>query len=91
MIALSGVLDFDPQRPLVFSIVTNGDRPLQKGYVRKAHEQLVGLLVKYLAKTSKTPVPQVAPEPPKSVNPPTAIPEELDDEPEVPLDGELPR
>jgi serine-type D-Ala-D-Ala carboxypeptidase/endopeptidase (penicillin-binding protein 4) len=91
VIALSGVLDFDPQRPLVFSIVTNGDRPLQKGYVRKAHEQLVGLLVKYLAKTSKTPVPQVAPEPPKAANPPTAIPEELDDEPEVPLDGELPR
>ena len=91
VIALSGVLDIDPQRPLVFSIVTNGDRPLSKGYVRKAHEQLVGLLVKYLAKTAKTPVPQVTPEPPKLLSPPTAVPEELDDEPEVPLDGELPR
>jgi D-alanyl-D-alanine carboxypeptidase/D-alanyl-D-alanine-endopeptidase (penicillin-binding protein 4) len=90
VIALSGVLDFDPLRPLAFSIVTNGDRPLQKGYVRKAHEQLVGLLVKYLAKTAKTPVPQIA-EPPKPLPPPTAVPEELDDEPEVPLDGELPR
>lgn len=87
VIALSGVIDFDPQRPIAFSIVTNGDRPLQKGYVRKAHEQLVGLLVKYLGKTAKTPVPHVVPEP---VKPPT-VPEELDDEPEVPLDGELPR
>ncbi|HEY0252311.1 MAG TPA: D-alanyl-D-alanine carboxypeptidase/D-alanyl-D-alanine-endopeptidase [Kofleriaceae bacterium] len=81
-IAISGVLDFDPQRPLVFSIVTNGDRPVQKGYVRRAHEQLVGLLVKYLAQTAKAPVPQVTPEAQKPVN----VPEELDDEPEAPLD-----
>lgn len=82
-IALSGVLEFDPQRPLVFSIVTNGDRPVQKGYVRRAHEQLVGLLVKYLAKTAKAPVPAVSA---PSVAKPATVPEELDDEPEAPLD-----
>ncbi|MDB4953139.1 MAG: peptidase D-Ala-D-Ala carboxypeptidase [Myxococcales bacterium] len=57
VIALSGVLDIDPTRPLAFSIVTNGDRPLSKGYVRRAHEQLVGLLCKYLAKTTKAVAP----------------------------------
>jgi D-alanyl-D-alanine carboxypeptidase/D-alanyl-D-alanine-endopeptidase (penicillin-binding protein 4) len=56
VIALSGILDIDPARPLAFSIVTNGDRPLSKGYVRKAHEQVVNVIVKYLAKTAKTPV-----------------------------------
>ena len=35
VIALSGVLDIDPTRPLAFSIVTNGDRPLSKGYVHR--------------------------------------------------------
>ena len=30
VIALSGVIDLDPSRPLAFSIVTNGDRPLSK-------------------------------------------------------------
>ena len=48
VIALSGVLDLDPTRPLAFSIVTNTLRPLKKGYVRKAHEQLVALLAKYI-------------------------------------------
>jgi serine-type D-Ala-D-Ala carboxypeptidase/endopeptidase (penicillin-binding protein 4) len=52
-IALSGILDFDPQRPLAFSLVTNGDTPLSKGYVRRAHEQVVGLLCRYLARTRK--------------------------------------
>ena len=56
VIALSGILDIDPSRPLAFSIVTNGDRPLSKAYVRKAHEQVVNLIVKYVAKTSKVPV-----------------------------------
>ena len=57
VIALSGVLDVDPLRPLAFSIVTNGDRPLSKTYVRKAHEQLVGLLAKYAVVTAKLPPP----------------------------------
>ena len=73
VIALSGVIDIYPQRPLAFSIVTNGDRPLQKGYVRKAHEQLVGLLGKYLAHTAKAPIaPRAAtaplPEPPATLD-----------------------
>lgn len=52
-IALTGVLDLDPTRPLAFSIITNSLRPLRKGYVRKAHEQLVGLLAKYVQATAK--------------------------------------
>jgi D-alanyl-D-alanine carboxypeptidase/D-alanyl-D-alanine-endopeptidase (penicillin-binding protein 4) len=83
-IALSGVLDFDPQRPLAFSIVTNGDRPLSKGGVRRAHEQLVGLLCKYLAKTAKAPVPPPVPEMPV-VHP--TLPDDFEEaEPEPPLD-----
>ncbi len=88
VIAISGVLDFDPQRPLVFSIVTNGDRPLQKSYVRKAHEQLVGLLVKYLAKTARSPVPQLLPTPVRTA----PLPDDFEEEPEAPLDeAALPR
>jgi D-alanyl-D-alanine carboxypeptidase/D-alanyl-D-alanine-endopeptidase (penicillin-binding protein 4) len=52
-IALTGLLDLDPARPLAFSIVTNTLRPLKKAFVRKAHEQLVGLLAKYVAATAK--------------------------------------
>jgi D-alanyl-D-alanine carboxypeptidase/D-alanyl-D-alanine-endopeptidase (penicillin-binding protein 4) len=84
-IALSGVLDIDPQRPLAFSIVTNGDRPLEKGYVRRAHEQLVSLLCKYLAKTAKAPVPPPVPEMP--VAHPTLSDDFEEGEPETPLDA----
>ncbi|HUS30577.1 MAG TPA: D-alanyl-D-alanine carboxypeptidase [Kofleriaceae bacterium] len=78
VIALTGVLDLDPARPLAFSIVTNTQRPLKKGYVRKVHEQLVGLIAEYVAATTKptttapvsTPVqlgtPSVAEPPPLS-------------------------
>jgi D-alanyl-D-alanine carboxypeptidase/D-alanyl-D-alanine-endopeptidase (penicillin-binding protein 4) len=62
-IALSGVLDLDPQRPLAFSLVTNGVAPLPKRYVRRAHEQLVDLLCRYLTKTQKSmpaPPPETA-------------------------------
>ena len=52
-IALSGVLEVDPQRPLAFSLVTNGDTPLSPRMVRRAHEQVVGLLCRYLAATRK--------------------------------------
>ncbi len=61
-IALSGLLDVDPARPLVFSLVTNGET-LSAGYVRKTHEQVLGVLVKYLAATQKTPSAAVAPPP----------------------------
>jgi D-alanyl-D-alanine carboxypeptidase/D-alanyl-D-alanine-endopeptidase (penicillin-binding protein 4) len=54
VIALSGILDIDPTRPLAFALVTNADMPLKKGRVRKAHEQVVGEICKYLAKTAKT-------------------------------------
>jgi D-alanyl-D-alanine carboxypeptidase/D-alanyl-D-alanine-endopeptidase (penicillin-binding protein 4) len=80
VIALSGVLDVDPMRPLVFSIVTNGDRPLKKGYIRQAHEKIVNLLSKYIAKTTKTPVPEIKLEP--TVQPPA-------DEPDEPIEPEL--
>jgi D-alanyl-D-alanine carboxypeptidase/D-alanyl-D-alanine-endopeptidase (penicillin-binding protein 4) len=78
VIALSGVLDIDPTRPLAFSIVTNGDRPLSKSYVRKAHEQVVGVICKYLAKTAKvTPPPpptqRVDVAPPAMATPPAPI------------------
>jgi D-alanyl-D-alanine carboxypeptidase/D-alanyl-D-alanine-endopeptidase (penicillin-binding protein 4) len=52
-IALTGVLDLDPTRPIAFSIITNSLRPLKKAFVRKAHEQLVGLLAKYVVATAK--------------------------------------
>ncbi|HSS03074.1 MAG TPA: D-alanyl-D-alanine carboxypeptidase, partial [Kofleriaceae bacterium] len=71
-IALSGILDFDPQRPLAFSLVTNGDAPLSKGYVRRAHEQVVGLLCRYLARTRK---------PDAAGPPPPPVPQELPAEP----------
>ena len=62
VIALSGVLDLDPTRPLAFSIVTNTQRPLKKGYVRKAHEQLVKLIANYIESTSKpTSLPATSP------------------------------
>ncbi|HEY1812208.1 MAG TPA: D-alanyl-D-alanine carboxypeptidase/D-alanyl-D-alanine-endopeptidase [Kofleriaceae bacterium] len=77
VIALSGVLDTDPQRPLAFSIVTNGDRPLSKAYVRKAHEQIVALLASYAAHTAKAPVP--APPPAAVAAPPPPSPTMPDD------------
>ncbi len=80
VIALSGVLDVDPERPLVFSIVTNGDRPLQKAYVRKAHEQLVGLLAAYAVRTAKVAPPTP---PPSLATPPPMPPVEDGEEPDL--------
>jgi D-alanyl-D-alanine carboxypeptidase/D-alanyl-D-alanine-endopeptidase (penicillin-binding protein 4) len=57
VIALSGVLDVDPQRPLAFSLVTNGDAPLSPRYIRRAHEQVVSLLCRYLKATQKSAKP----------------------------------
>ncbi len=83
VIALSGVLEVDPDRPLVLSIVTNGDAPLSAAYTRKAHEQLVDLVCSYLAKTAKhhvaAPPPAVVlPPPPPPVAKP-ALPDDLED------------
>jgi D-alanyl-D-alanine carboxypeptidase/D-alanyl-D-alanine-endopeptidase (penicillin-binding protein 4) len=64
-IALSGVLDVDPQRPLAFSLVTNSDAPLPSRYIRRAHELVLAEICKYLAKTSPrlaaAPAPVAAP------------------------------
>jgi serine-type D-Ala-D-Ala carboxypeptidase/endopeptidase (penicillin-binding protein 4) len=57
VIALSGILEIDPARPLAFSLVTNTDTPLEKPYVRRAHEQVVGEICRYIAQTAKRPVP----------------------------------
>jgi D-alanyl-D-alanine carboxypeptidase/D-alanyl-D-alanine-endopeptidase (penicillin-binding protein 4) len=87
-IALSGILDVDPQRPLAFSLITNGDAPLSKGYVRRAHEQVVGLLCRYLARTRKGADAEQAPAiiPPE---PPPVPSTDLEDlEPDAALDDE---
>ena len=85
VIALSGVLDVDPARPLAFALVTNGDTPLSKAYVRKAHEQLVALLCKYLVKTTKAAAaPTVQPPPVEAAHPQPA-----DDLEEAAPDAEL--
>ena len=87
VIALSGLLDIDPARPLAFSIVTNGDRPLSKRYVRRAHEQIVGLLCKYLAKTTKTATPIQTQPPVQDTHP--ALPDDIEEvEPDSQLDAE---
>lgn len=74
-IALSGVLDLDPERPLAFSIVTNGDRPLRKGRIRKAHDQIVGALCNYVVKTAKV---AIAPLPLPIVDH-TVVPDDFED------------
>jgi D-alanyl-D-alanine carboxypeptidase/D-alanyl-D-alanine-endopeptidase (penicillin-binding protein 4) len=53
VIALSGLLELDPTRPLAFSIVTNTTSPLKKAFIRRAHEQLVSLLAEYVTATAK--------------------------------------
>jgi serine-type D-Ala-D-Ala carboxypeptidase/endopeptidase (penicillin-binding protein 4) len=63
VIALSGILDIDPQRPLAFSLVTNTDTPLEKYYVRKAHEQVVGAICQYITRTTTRPTKPAAPAP----------------------------
>jgi D-alanyl-D-alanine carboxypeptidase/D-alanyl-D-alanine-endopeptidase (penicillin-binding protein 4) len=94
-IALSGILDLDPQRPLAFSLVTNGDTPLSPRYIRHAHEQVVGLLCRYLIRTrpglaAPAAGPVLPPPPPAVLAPPGLEPERsLDElEPESSLDEE---
>lgn len=90
VIALSGVLDIDPQRPVVFSLVTNTQRPLAKGNVRRAHEQVVNALCAYLAKTAA--VPTAIPAPPvaaPAVQAPTVDDEVEETEPEPGVDSEI--
>ena len=49
-IALSGVLEADPEHPLVFSIVTNSASPLPKSQVRAGHDRIIALLGQYVSK-----------------------------------------
>jgi D-alanyl-D-alanine carboxypeptidase/D-alanyl-D-alanine-endopeptidase (penicillin-binding protein 4) len=94
-IALSGVLDIDPQRPLAFSLVTNGDSPLSPRMVRRAHEQVVGLLCHYLALTRRPGAPADAAPPapplePAAVTPPgDADRADLEDLEDPALDDEI--
>ena len=74
VIALSGVLDIDPNRPLAFAIVTNTDSPLSKQMIRRAHDQLVAELGRYLTRSTPKPAD------PPAASPPTAP--ELPDEPD---------
>jgi D-alanyl-D-alanine carboxypeptidase/D-alanyl-D-alanine-endopeptidase (penicillin-binding protein 4) len=94
VIALSGVLEVDPQRPLAFSLVTNGDTPLSPRYIRRAHEQLIGLLCHYLAVTRKPgaaadelapPAPATAP----AIAPADADRADLEDLEDPDLDAEI--
>ena len=92
VIALSGVLEVDPQRPLAFSLVTNGDTPLSPRYVRRAHEQVVALLCHYLAVTRKPGAPAAEPLPPPAVAAPVpadADRSDLEDLEDPDLDSEI--
>jgi D-alanyl-D-alanine carboxypeptidase/D-alanyl-D-alanine-endopeptidase (penicillin-binding protein 4) len=77
-IALSGLLEVDPQRPLAFSIVTNTTTPLAKTAVRKTHEHLVGVICSYLVRTS-SPAKAAAPTAEPAHVQKAAVPSELDD------------
>lgn len=88
VIALSGILDIDPNRPLAFALVTNGDSPLSKNFVRKAHEQVIGEICNYLEKTAKA-KPIAAPAPVEAAPPPPPSKEEVEEsEAETPIDVE---
>jgi serine-type D-Ala-D-Ala carboxypeptidase/endopeptidase (penicillin-binding protein 4) len=78
VIALAGILELDPTRPLAFSIITNTPTRLKKGFVRKAHEQLVALLAEYVQQTAK-PTSMPAGTPIKVGAPVSTPPPELDE------------
>lgn len=50
VIALSGLLLTNPERPLAFALVTNKHAPGYKTQIRRAHEQLISALTAYVAK-----------------------------------------
>lgn len=56
-IALSGVVDVDPNRPLAFAIVTNSRHPLKKEKIRSAHDRIVSAIGSYVLKTTQSHVP----------------------------------
>ena len=74
------------------SLVTNGDTPLSPRYVRRAHEQLIGLLCRYLAATRKPGAAIDEPPPPPAVSTPApavADREDLEDLEDPDLDAEI--
>ena len=78
-IAMSGLLDVDPDHPLAFSLVTNTRRPLSKASVRRAHDLVIGALCSYAARTSRAPErPALAPVP-AAATPPAAASAPLED------------
>ena len=88
-IAMSGLVDVDPDHPLAFALVTNTKRPLSKAAVRKAHDQVVAALCTYVAKTSK--VNPLAPPPaaaPAATEPPPAVDDTEEVERDPILDAE---
>lgn len=76
VIAMSGILDIDPDRPLAFSLITNTDAPLSKARVRKAHDAVMGTLCTYLAKTTKVPLLPIDPPAPPLAPP---MPEDIEE------------
>ena len=84
-IAMSGLVDVDPDHPLAFALVTNTKRPLSKAAVRKAHDQVIGALCTYVAKTSKVNplvvTPPVAPAPSLAPAPTVDDPEDVEHDP----------
>lgn len=94
-IALSGVLEVDPERPLLFSIVTNSASGLAKSKVRAGHDQLIALLGQYVTKRAAIAAPRRAPAaptaPPPAPAPATSVDDVLGPEPEDPeASGEEP-
>lgn len=89
-IALSGLVEIDPQHPLAFALVTNTNAPLAKASIRKTHEQLVTVLCKYAEARAATlaathpsaPEHARAPVAPPPAAPPPAHVVHPDDEPE---------
>lgn len=103
-IALSGVLEVDPERPLLFSIVTNSSSPLAKSRVRAGHDRLIALLGQYVTKraaiaaparpvpaAAAAPAATTAPAPAASTSGASSMDEVLGPEPEDPeASGEEP-
>lgn len=84
-IAMSGLVDVDPDHPLAFALVTNTKRPLAKAAVRKAHDQVISALCTYVAKTSKANplvvTPAAAPAPSALTAPTIVDPEDIEHDP----------
>jgi serine-type D-Ala-D-Ala carboxypeptidase/endopeptidase (penicillin-binding protein 4) len=65
VVALSGILDIDPDRPLAFALVTNGHPESLKVRVKNAHEEIVRLLSDYVRTAVVPKATQVAPVAPR--------------------------